>query len=218
MKISEKWIRVCNIAGAVLLLALLICQLLPFWTMPACTCTGSCEPAKNKLSDPKIDPSCAACSATYKWCQNLDAKYQAGIDASKLKDTTKEWTVSIQQYLWLPTFESCKGVTEYFQSVYNTSDYTFMLNDIKNMPVAVFFFALLGAYFSFTKPSKPLVSIFAIFTGIVAIKAYLTMPIFQTGMLWQLHLVLAVLITLFSLPPIYECLRRAVAWLNPKNA
>ncbi len=217
MKISAKWIRVCNIACAVLLLALLVCQLLPFWTMPACTCPGSCEPAKNKLSDPKIDSSCAACSATYKLCKNLDVKYQAGTDPSKLKDTSKEWTVSIQQYLWLPTFEDCKGVTEYFQSIYNTDDYTFMLNDIKNMPVLVFFFALLGAYFSFTKPAKPLTSIFALCTGIGAVKAYLTMPIFQLGMLWQVHLVIAVLILLISLIPTFEYLRRAVDWLNPKK-
>ena len=217
MKISTKWLRVCNISCAVLLLALLICQLLPFWTMPACTCTGSCEPAPNKFSDPKVDSSCAACSITYKWCSNLDLKYRAGTDPDKLLDTSKEWTVSIQQYIWLPGFESCKGVTEYFSSVYNTEDYSFMLNDVKDMPVLVFFFSLLGAFFGLAKSDKPLSSIFALCTGISAVVGYLTQPIFQSGMLWQVHLALAILITLFSLVPTYEYIRRAICWLNPNK-
>ena len=151
MKLPTTWIRICNIACAILLIALLVCQLLPFWTMPGCTCTGSCEPAPNKLSDPKIDSSCKACTVTYKWCKNLEKKYQAGIDSSKLKDTSKDWTVSIQQYTWLPTFEMSKGVTEYFSSIFNTDDYEFMVNDIKNMPFFVFAFVAVGVYLTIIK-------------------------------------------------------------------
>ena len=219
MKVSKKWLQICNIACAVLLLALLICQLLPFWTMPGCTCSGSCEPAPNKFTDPKVDPTCKACTITYKWCQNLEAKYQAGTDPDKLKDTTKDWTVSIQQYVWLPTFECSKGVTEFFQAEYNNpeTDYKFMVNDIKGMPVLVFFFALLGAYFGIASSKNPLSSIFALCTSIGAVKGYLTMPIFQAGMLWQVHLVIAILIGLIALIPTYEYLRRAVVWLDPRQ-
>lgn len=218
MKISTKWIQTCNIICAVLLLALLVCQLLPFWTMPGCTCEGSCEPAPNKFSDPKTDPTCEACSITYKWCKNLDAKYHAGTDPAKLKDTSKDWTLSIQQYVWLPTFECSKGATEFFSSIYNTEDYTFMVNHIKDMPVLVFFFSLLGAFFGISKSKAPLSSIFALTTGISAVQAYLTQPIFQSGMLWQVHLVIAALIGLIALVPTYEYLRRAIVWLNPKNS
>lgn len=220
MKISTKLIRICNIACAVLLLALLVCQLLPFWTMPGCTCTGSCEPAPNKFTDPKTDPTCKACSVTYKLCKNLEAKYRAGSDPSKLKDTSKDWMLSIQQYIWMPSFECSKGVTEYFHTVYDdpANDYEFMVNDIKDMPILVFFFSLIGAYFGIIKSKNPLSSIFALCTSISAVSAYLTMPIFQTGAMWQVHLVVAVLVGLVSLIPTYEYIRRTIIWLNPKAA
>lgn len=218
MKISTKWIRLCNIACAVLLLALLVCQLLPFWTMPACTCEGACEPAPNRFSDPKIDPSCKACTVTYKWCQNLAPEFRAGTDPDKLKDTTKDWTVSIQQYTWLSDFECSKGVFEFFSKIFNTDDYTFMLNDIKDMPVLVFFFSLIGAYFGFAKSKNPLSSIFALCTSISAVVGYLTQPIFQMGMLWQVHLVVAILIGLAAVLPTVEYIRRAIDWLNPNKA
>ena len=64
MKISKKWIQLCNIVCAVLMLALLVCQFLPFWTMPACNCTGECE----KLN---VNKDCPACSSYFKWCVNL---------------------------------------------------------------------------------------------------------------------------------------------------
>lgn len=218
MKVSTKWLQICNIACAVLLLALLLCQLLPFWTMPGCTCEGGCEPAANRFSDPKVDTSCKACTVTYKWCKNLAPQFRAGTDPDKLKDTSKDWTISIQQYTWLPTFECSKGVTEYFSSIYNTDDYTFMVNDIKDMPVLVFFFSLIGAYFGFAKSKNPLSSIFALCTSIGAIAGYLSTPIFQTGMLWQVHLVIAVLIGLAALLPTYEYIRRAIDWLNPNKS
>lgn len=217
MKVSSKWIRLCNIACGVLLLALLLCQFLPAWTMSPCTCTGGCEPAPNKLSEPKIDSSCKACTITYKLCKNLDAKYRAGIDPKKLLNTSEEWTVSLQQYVWTPTFEGCKGMTEYFSSIYSTDDYDFMLNDVKDMPVLVFFFSLLGAYFGFFKSKNPLSSIFALCTSIAAVVAYLTMPFFQSIMMWQVHLVLAILIGLIALVPTYEYVRRAINWLNPNK-
>ena len=216
MKISKKWIRISNIACAVLLLALLACQLLPFWTMPGCTCEGACKPAPNRFSDPEVDPTCEACSITYKWCVNLAPEHRAGTDPDKLLDTSEDWTVSIQQFTWLSEFECTKGVMDFFSNIFNTKDYTFMLNDVKDMPVLVFFFSLIGAYFGFASSDKPLFSIFGLCTSIGAVKAYLTMPIFQMGMLWQVHLVIAILVGLATVLPTVEYIRRAIVWLNPK--
>lgn len=218
MKVSTKWIRICNIACAVLLLALLVCQLLPFWTMPPCTCAGACEPAASKLEKDKVDTTCTACSITYKWCQNLDRKYQVGLNPDLRTDTSKEWSVGIQQYIWMPTFESTIGVTEYFNHIFNTEDYTFMLNHVKDMPVMVFFFALAGAYLCIQFSKKPLPAVLGIWTGIVAVITYLTEPIYQMGMLWQVHLVVAVLLTLSAIVPTYEFIRRCVEWLDPRKA
>ncbi len=219
MKISNKWIRLCNITCAVLLLALLVCQLLPFWTMPGCTCTGSCAPGKNKFEDPTIDPTCKACTVTYKWCVNLAPEHMAGTDPNKLLDTSEDWQVSIQQFIWFPKLEFTKGVMEYFDSVYTTDTYEFMLNDIKDMPVAVFFFALISAYLCFfVNPKNPIFAVLPLFTGIISIKTYLTMPIYQTGMLWQVHLVIAILATLISIVPICECIFRAIHWLDPRKS
>ena len=218
MKVSTKWIRICNIACAVLLLALLLLQLMPFWTMVPCTCEGACEPAASKLEKPKVDATCEACSITYKWCQNLDRRYQVGLNPALRVDTSKEWTVSIQQFVWMPTFESTIGVQDYFEHVFNTADYKFMLNDVKDMPVLVFFFSLIGAYFGFAMSKKPLSAVLAFWAGIVATYTYLTEPIFQMGMLWQVHLVVGVLLILCSLAPVYECIRRAVVWLDPRKA
>lgn len=218
MKVSTKWIRICNLACAVLLAALLICQFLPFWTMPACTCTGGCEPAASKLEDPKVDPSCKACTVTYKWCKNLDKKYQAGIDSSKLKDTSKEWTVSIQQLTWLPTFECSKGVIEYFSDIFNTRDYEFMVNDIKDMPFFVFAFCAVGIICCIKFLKKPLCAFLPLGASIAAVIGYLTQPIFQMGAMWQVHLVVAIVVGLVSLVNLYECFRRAIVWLDPRQS
>ena len=220
MKVSTKWIRICNLACAVLLIALLVCQFLPFWTMPACTCTGACEPAANKFSDPKVDPTCEACLDTYKLCKNLDRKYQAGTDETKLKDTSKEWTVSIQQYTWLPSFECCKGVTEHFARIFDdpATDYEFMVNDIKNMPFFVFAFCVVGIFCCIRFSKKPLCTYLPLGASIAAIIGYLSHPIFQMGMMWQVHLVVAVLVGLVSLVNLYECLRRSVVWLDPRQS
>ena len=210
MLISKKWLRVSNIALAVLLLALLALQFTPFWTFPACTCTGSCA---DKWT---ADASCEACSIYFKWCQNLDASLLTGLTADEVRDTSKEWTASIQQYTWLPTFETCKGITEYFGNIFNEGDYEFMVKDMATMPVVVFFFALIGAYFGFTQSDTPLWSIFGLVAGVLAVVSYLTQPIFQMGMGWQAHLAVAIAITVIALVPTSEYLARAAHWLNPK--
>lgn len=209
MLIPKKLLRISNIALAALLLALLLCQLMPFWTFPACTCEGSCFSKYD-------DPSCKACSIYYKWCVNLDESLLSGLAREDVKDTSKPWTASIQQYTWLPTFESCKGITEYFQNEYNEGDYEFMVKDMAGMPVLVFFFALIGAYFGIAASAKPLGSIFGLVTGIVATITYLTEPIFQAGMYWQVHLGVSIAITVVALIPTSEYIARAAHWLNPK--
>lgn len=210
MLISKKWLRVSNIALAVLLLALLALQFMPFWTFPACTCSGSCA---DKFT---ADSSCDACSVYFKWCQNLDPSLHTGLKAEDIRDTTKEWSVSIQHYTWLPTFESTKGITEYFGNSFNTGDYEFMVKDMATMPVIVFFFALIGAYFGFFQSAKPLGSIFGLVAGILATVTYLTAPIFQMGAGWQIHLGVAIAITVVALVPTVEYVARAIHWLNPK--
>lgn len=210
MKISNKWIRLCNIACAVLLIALLLCQLMPFWKMPGCTCTGACT------SQQEV-PECEACSIYFKWCENLPQEYQAGNVGDNGLDTSEDWYVSIQQYTWIPTFESCRGVTEYFSHLYNTPDYKFMVKDIVLMPIICVFFCAFGAFFGITMSKNPIISFFSLGAGVAAVCAYLTMPIYQLGMLWQVHLVIAVMLTLIALIPLTECIFRAIKWLNPKG-
>lgn len=210
MLISKKWIRVSNIALAVLLLALLVLQFTPFWTFPACTCSGSCA---DKFT---ADSSCEACSVYFKWCRNLDPTLHTGLKAEDIRDTSEAWSVSIQHYTWLPTFESTKGITEYFSSIFNTSDYEFMVKDMATMPVIVFFFVLIGAYFGFIQSSKPLGSIFGLVVGVLSTVTYLTTPIFQMGAGWQIHLGVAIAITVVALVPTAEYIARAAHWLNPK--
>lgn len=210
MLIAKKLLRVSNIALAVLLLALLLLQLAPFWTFPACTCEGSCADQFT------ADSTCKACDIYFKWCQNLDPALHSGLKAEDIRDTSKEWSVSIQHYTWMPTFESTKGITEYFGSIFDTSDYEFMVKDMAGMPIMVFFFALIGAYFGIGQSSKPLGSIFGLVTGITATITYLTAPIFQMGALWQVHLAVSIAIAVVALVPTAEYIARAIHWLNPK--
>ena len=240
MTISTKWIRVGNIACAVLLLALLALQMFqPFWEMPACICTEECTKAKNLADSDKINLDCPACkgSATVKvkaclWCKErpITTKLEAKEVANR--DTSKPWTITIQQYTWMPTFEHTKGVTEYYSSVYNDrsmntaefnsgvegTGYTFMVKDFVLMPVIVFFFGLIGGYLGIANSKNPLVSIFALVTGIFVVKDYLTIHMFQTGILWQLHLGIGIAIIAFALIPTAAYILRAIKWCNPKAA
>jgi hypothetical protein len=240
MTISTKWIRICNIACAVLLLALLALQTFqPFWNLPGCTCTTECTKAQNLMDSDKIDMNCPACApfASIKvkacvWCKErpktteLDAKEVAN------RDTAKDWTLSIQHYTWMPTFPSTKGVTDYFTSMYkdrsiNNSEfvsgvtgtgYSFMVKDFVLMPVIVFFFGLIGGYLGIAKSKNPVVSIFALVTGIWVVKDYLTLHIFRIGNLWQLHMGIGIAIILFALVPTAAYLLRIIKWCNPKAA
>jgi len=215
MKISKTLIRLCNIVCAVLMLALLAMQFLPFWTFPACNCTGKCEKFDS-------DPNCPMCSVYYQACMNIPAD-ELSVGTNRL-DYSKEWKLSIQQYTWTPTFDSCAGATEYFGGIFDvpetdtTPEYEFMVKDIVLMPILILVCALFGAYFGIVKAQKPLSSIFALVAGLAGTIGYLTVPIFQLGALWQVHLALSVLILLGSLIPTLEYILRAIDWCNPKKA
>lgn len=247
MTISTKWIRVGNIACAVLLLALLALQAFqPFWTMPACICTEECTKSINEVLKPsEINLECPACKGYARikngktpvvpiWCKarklnSIEAKQVSGIDSSK------EWTVTIQQYAWMPTFASTVGVTEYFRSLYDDyspyageydqlvalgggSEYTFRVKDMVLMPVIVFFFGLIGGYLCLFKSKNPLCSIFPLVTGIWVVKDYLTLHVFQIGKWWQIHMGIGIALIAFALIPTAAYILRAIKWLNPKAA
>lgn len=106
MKISKKWLRLSNMICAVLMLVLLALQFLPYWVFPACTCTEMCESKLNHNRE------CELCRAYYKICV-LIPEDELSTNANPV-DYTQEWKLSIQQYTWTPTFESCDGATEYF--------------------------------------------------------------------------------------------------------
>ena len=209
MKISKKLVQLCNIVCAVLMIALLLMQLLPFWTFPACTCTGKCE----KLN---TDTSCAMCKVYYKACVNIPAE-ELSAGTNRL-DYSKEWDLSIQEYTWMPTFDSSAGATDYFADIFDTDDYEYMVKDIVIMPILVLFGTVFGAYICFTKSSKSLSSVFCLVVGLAGTIGYLTMPIFQMGALWQIHLALSAVILLVSLVPTAEYVNRAIQWFLPKKA
>ena len=309
MKISKKWIRICNITCSVLLLALLVLQWLPFWSMPTCEiCQLRCELETNEdCAACKINPGwcvvptsciceykcvgrninreCPVCSVDKSCCATLnpapnetaaattadstegtadettaatteatvetteatveatvdatDATVEATVEATEAKEEEKKplplvptgpipevrepVKIAIQEYVWMPTFERCDGVFDYFDGIYSIdnpgkdNDYEFMLKDIVLMPVIVFFFSLVGGFLGIYKSDKSWVSIFALVTGIAAIIGYLTQPIFQTGALWQVHLGVGIAIFLVSLVPTADYILRAIRWLNPKQ-
>ena len=240
MTISTKWVRICNIACAILLLALLALQMFqPFWTMPACICTEQCTKAKNLMDNDKINMDCPACKGYADvqvkaciWCKERPKTTQLEAKEVANRDTSKEWTITIQQYTWMPTFASTKGVTEYYSSIYNDrslntaefnagvtdTGYEFMVKDFVLMPVIVFFFGLIGGYLGIASSKNSLVSIFALVTGIWVVKDYLSIHLFQTGNLWQLHLGIGIAIILFALVPTAAYILKAVNWCNPNAA
>ena len=214
MKISTKLVRLCNIVCAVLMLALLVMQLLPFWTFPACNCTGKCEKFRG-------NEDCPMCSVYYQACVNIPAE-ELSAGTNRL-DYSKEWKLSIQQYVWTPTFDECGGATEYFGGIFDTKEtattpeYEFMVKDIVLMPVLILVCAVFDAYLGFTKSGNSLTSIFALVAGVAGTVGYLTQPIFQLGAMWQVHLALSAVVLVISLVPTAEYLTRAVKWFLPKK-
>ena len=272
MKSSKTWIRICTILCSVLLLALLVFQFQPFWTMPACeVCQVRCEL--------DVNDKCPACAITKEWCvvptscicdtkcdssrtanENCPIcteKYRLCVAESRLAETdptgesvdpteattdttepTAEATeaveepeeekelvltpiapipadrsgveVSIQQYIWMPTFESCEGVTEYFETQYED----FKVNDIILMPALTLVLTVAMVFFGVLK-FKPWASLLALIAGLLTTITYLTEPIFQTGANWQIHLYLSIALLVVSLIPTViggiSLLRKALA-------
>lgn len=256
MKSSKMWIRICNIACALLLVALVVFQFLPFWTMPACeTCQVRCE-----LS---TDKDCPACAITKEWCvvptscvcetkcssksnaletcpictekwrlcvaESRVATTDATVDpteatvestepaetAEPIEETADEKkelvltpvapipenregvTVSIQEYVWLPTFDGCIGVTEYFESEYDD----FKINDIILMPALTLILAAAMVFFGALK-NKPWACLLAFIAGLLATVTYLTQPIFQAGIGWQTHLYISIAVLVVAAIPV----------------
>jgi len=86
------------------------------------------------------------------------------------------------------------------------------------MPVVVLIFGLAGGFFGLFFSKHPLSSIFGLVTGIFVVKDYLTIHLFRTGILWQLHLGIGIGILLFALIPTAAWILRAIKWCNPKAA
>ena len=216
MKISKPWIRVCNIAATVLLIALFAVQWLPFWGLPTCSCIEqdkACE-KPNLLGNHFTNEECEACQIYYKWCYKVEPTKK---NPNPI-DHTKTVYVSIQQYTWTPTFNACAGTTEYFGSIFNTEDYTFMCKDIVLMPVMVLGLGAAALYLIIKGAKSPLIAFLPLVASGYAVFTYATAPIYQMGNLWQLHLILAIASVLFSLVNVYECIRRAVIWLDPRRS
>lgn len=276
MKSSNTWIRICTILCSVLLLALLVFQFMPFWTMPACEdCQVRCEldvngkcPAcainagwcvvptscicQTKCTSSKTaNPDCPICTEKYRLCvaesrlaetdPTADATGEtvdptgATVDTTEPTETAEpiEETVaeekelvltpiapipadrsgvkvSIQQYIWLPTFESCAGVTEYFETQYED----FKINDIILMPALTVVLTVAMVFFGVLK-SKPWASVLALIAGLLTTITYLTEPIFQAGINWQYHLYISIALLVVSLIPTViggiSLLRKALA-------
>lgn len=279
MKSSKMWIRICTILCSVLLLALLVFQFQPFWTMPACeVCQVRCEL--------DVNDECPACAITKEWCvvptscicdtkcdssRNANEncpicteKYRLCVAESRVAETdptgeavdptgeavdptgetvdptepTVEATepveepeeekelvlapiapipadrsgvkVSIQQYIWMPTCESCAGVTEYFETQYED----FKINDIILMPALTVVLTVAMVFFGVLR-SKPWASVLALIAGLLTTITYLTEPIFQAGINWQYHLYISIALLVVSLIPTViggiSLLRKALA-------
>lgn len=254
MKSSKTWIRICNIVCSVLLLALLVFQFMPFWTMPACEgcdvrceldvnddceackinkgwcivptsciCTTKCTSKNTAL---KTCPICADSSKSWRQCvaesrvaeEVADDAEEAATEATEpveveveeevelvlkpiapIPEDVAPVQVSMQKYIWMPTFDSCAGVTDYFKSVYGDS---FRVNDIVLMPALTLILAVCGAFFGLFKSSKPWGYVLAFIAGLLATVTYLTQPIFQLGAGWQNHLYISIAMLVISAIPV----------------
>lgn len=128
--------QICSVVCAVLLLALVVCQFMPFWT-------------------------------------------------------AEEESVSIQKCVWLP--QECKDITKMLDKTVEVE-----INDIVLMPVVVLVSGVVGAFFCAVQPKKIWAAICPLACGIVGSYGYLTMPAFQLGSMWILHLLLSILILLLG--------------------
>lgn len=159
MKNGAKLIRLCNIICVVLMLAMLVCQFLPFWAIG-------------------------------------------------------ENQVSIQEHTWFPWVN--EDLTDLFLDTFGRD---FMLKDIVLVPFVMLFGCVLGAIFCLLKQKVAGIATIPFFVGLIGIWGYLSKPALQMGMLWQLHLVLAILLVVVSAIPLTDCVIRAVRWFQvPKEA
>lgn len=129
---SLNHVRTCNIISAILLMALLVCQLMPFWR------TGTHE-------------------------------------------------VSIQGYTWFP--ENHKEILEYLKAEANPET---TVNSVVSMPIIVLISGFFGMILCAFKSENAWCASLAGICGIAGVIGYLTVPAFQVGNLWGLHLLLCV--------------------------
>lgn len=94
-------------------------------------------------------------------------------------------SASLQGYIWLP--EEHKDLEKSFKKDIDE----FELNDIVGMPVGVLAFGILAVVFTALKPKGLWAALFAFLAAVLGVIGYLTMPVYQLGNNWVIHLIVA---------------------------
>ena len=210
---------ICNWVCAVLMLALLVMQFLPFWTfeveIPVMR-TEIVQPVEEPAEEVKEGEEATAEEATEEEATEEEAPVEepAEPETVEVLDHMKKEnrSVSINDYVWMPfNHEACDvdGISDPANGKVGMSGLENFLNSkldepveiekVLRMPIAYLIIAILGLLIAISSPKKLGVPVFAIIGGVVALFGYLTDPVFALGSAWIAHVVVSALLIVAGL-------------------
>ena len=110
-----------------------------------------------------------------------------------------EKTISLAEYVWLTEeHEDLFGKWKKMQDPVTGEAFT--QNELVGTPFICTLLIIAGVVFCLWKNTSTWTCLFALIAGILATKAYLTMPVLATGETWLVHLIAAIAMLAGSLP------------------
>ena len=214
---------ICNWVCAVLMLALLVMQFLPFWTfeveIPVMR-TEIVQPVEEPAEEVKEGEEATAEEATAEEATEEEATEEAPVEEPAEPETVEvldhmkkdNRSVSINDYVWMPfNHEACNvdGISDPDNGKVGMSGLENFLNSkldepveiekVLRMPIAYLIIAILGLLIAISSPKKLGVPVLTLIGGVVALFGYLTDPVFALGSAWIVHVVVSALLIVAGL-------------------
>ena len=242
MKKPNKLTRICNFTCAILMVALVVMQFMPFWysvngrhMTPADYATF--DPAKETVAAKPIGPTRprlnvkattapteaateAATEATTAATEATTAATEATTAATEATAAATEATAAATEATAAPT-EAATTPEPTIKDI-SIARVVWWPEKEKGAPVLMFHAVILllgavGIFFCLAKNDKTLNFVWTLALSIIATRGYLVNPGAQTGRLWFIHLGLAIALALPSLFLMYQWVRSAIRWFTVKE-
>ena len=205
---TKKLAKICLFISAVLCIALILAQFIPYWTAP-----GPETDPTEATTQAANDATGEATEATKKPLRGpISIDSLVGLDEDVIEPETDP--ISIFEFLILP------GDHPYIEQYLGCESKTHpeVINSLASTFCIVFMLGIVAIVFVFTKPNSRWISVWPFAVGAGSLIGYLTEPLWALGSVHILLIALSAALTAVSLIPLIIWITGVKYWfMDPKQ-